>query len=137
MGTDVSGILFYGTPLPDFDEDLDYHDLNDQWERLHQPKQPVDDGKYNSPEWDAWRIAKREWALSAQNIEIRWSGSENCNAYYIHVAGLKIEADWSDQIDITSRLGIPPDAQQWLDQFCDLFKFERVKPAWHLAARYF
>lgn len=134
MSTDPSGILFCGFPLPALI--VDYHDLNEEWEKEFRPKEPKDKSNYRTPEWDDWRERLAEWEATVQNVKIDWSGAENCEQYYLHCAGLEKSVDWNDLLVIND-LSIPADAERMLHQFCDRFNLPKKSPQWHLAARYF
>jgi hypothetical protein len=139
MSADPEAIIYYGFPLEDYeDEEYSYHDRNDEWEQLKRPEQPADKGNYRTPEWDAWREKMAIWSKSPENIEIEWSGGENCEAYYIHASGLKHSVEWNEQKPLAGiSFESQPEADEQLRQFCEKFGIEWKQPGWHLAARYF
>lgn len=139
MSTDPQAKLYYGFPLPEEfaeREDDDSYELNDAWEESHRPKQPVDKSDYGSPEWDEWRKAYDEWRKGPQNIQIDWSGSEGCEAYYLSAEGMKLSVEWNEQIKLPEFLVVHPETKDWMRKFCEQHKIEWQEPAWYLAAKY-
>lgn len=139
MGADPDGIIYYGFPIEDWeDNELSYHDINDEWEDLHRPAQPANKDDYRTPEWDEWRQRLREWQKGPENIQVDWSGGEMCEAYYVSAEGLKLSVEWNEQIPLAGRtFGPQPEADEQLKRFCEKFGIEWKRPGWHLAARYF
>jgi hypothetical protein len=136
MSADPTAILFYGFPLPRLV--VDYHDLNEQWVGGRRPKQPDDRSDYKSPEWEDWRTRLREWEATVENAKISWSGSEQCEQFFVHCAGLKKSVEWNELLAVSADdLSHPTGAKEMLHAFCDKFNLPKGEPQWYLAARYF
>jgi hypothetical protein len=134
MSTDPNGILFFGFPLPDVGDS--YHDFNDEWKQEFRPKEPDDQSSYRTPEWDEWRARVQAWEATPENVQIDWSGGENCEQYFVHCEGLEKSVEWDELLVIESLL-VPPEAEAFLHKFCDRFNLPKQPPKWHLASRYF
>ena len=136
MSADPEAILFYGHPLPSLV--VDYHELNETWEKAHRPTVPEGDRNYQSPEWDEWRERLRKWERGLENVRIDWSGGEECEQYYVHCAGIKKTVEWNELLVVSEYdLANPFGAKALLHDFCDRFNLPKEEPSWHLAARYF
>lgn len=144
MGYDSQGFLYYGFPITrreDYGSKLklraDRYDLECEWEDLYRPKAPEDTSDRGNAEWDAWRERLKEWEKTPQNIEINWSGSEDCERYYVHAAGLCKQVLWSDQSQVTPEMLAPhPEADKWIEKYCEFAGIKYQQPGWYLAARY-
>lgn len=148
MSTDPSAILYYGIKLGEEwpltgkdapDAPLGYYEISEAWVEKYRPPQPTDTSNYRSPEWDAWRALFREWQKTPQNIEVNWSGAEDCECYYVHAVGLKIEVEWNEQAEIPLDLMTRNLAEhdEWIKRFCECYGLPYSQPRWHLASRYF
>lgn len=136
MGADPEAILFYGFPLPALN--VSHLDLNDGWADDHKPPKPEDRSDYHTPEWKQWRERLHEWERTLENVEVEWSGSENCEQYFIHCAGIQKRVEWNElHVISVGDLEVPLDARGMLHKFCDRFNLPKAEPQWHLAARYF
>lgn len=151
MGRSLTGILFYGFSLTNPDHegenpylehwDRDWDGCNEAWSELYAPKQPADRSDYRTPEWDRWRSTMELWKKSPQYIEIDWSGSEECESFFVHVPAMAVEVEWSEHKSICEAgkdltFGTPA-AQHWLKLFCEHAGIKYKEPSFHLAASYF
>lgn len=139
MSSSPEAIIYYGFPLPDFDDDGDRsEDQNHEWNQEKRPEEPADHSDYKTPEWDVWREKFRAWEASPENIRIEWSGGESYEAYYVHAKGLSHSVEWSEHKPLAGvDFGPQPAADEQLRLFCDRYGIEWTKPGWHLATRYF
>ena len=145
MSTNPEAIIYYGFPLKGFREEIydeDYNAKNDEWLYDRRPKEPECDrtvkGYYKTPEWDVWRSKLREWEQTLENVEIDWSGVENCETYYLHCPGIALKAEWNSQVLINCANTIYDEkANQYLKEFCEQFNLPYQDPSWWLAVRYF
>lgn len=140
MGCDPQAILYYGFPIGEPGEELEFDvwDVEKAWIEKMAPPQPESDGSYQSPEWDAWREKNREWEASPENVAIWFSGCDSYQGHYVHADALKKSVTWTDCLPISPE-DIPPshehDAQ--IKAFCEFAGIEYKQPGWHLAALYF
>lgn len=141
MSSTPKAILYYGFPIECPDEEThgkDYHDMNSEWSNTFGPQQPSDESNYSTPEWDQWRENNRDFEKSTRNIQIEWSGGDECEAYYMHAEGLEQTVEWNEQKPLADiDLGVKADADSSLKEFCEMFGIEFKKPGWHLGVKYF
>lgn len=148
MSTDPKAILYYGIDLggvireKHMSATYEYHDINDEWEEAHRPAEPEGDraaGYHLRPEWDAWREKLRAYEATVEHVEMTWFGAENCERYVIHCPALEIKVEWDEQHEFErGHLLCPnPEADKWIEKFCEQFGLPFKRPAWHLAAHYF
>jgi hypothetical protein len=143
MSTDPHGIIYYGIDIGKIASekyrvvDYDYHGINDKWDSEHQPTRPTSTD-YKSPEWDEWRIKLRAYEATPEHVEMRWFGAEDCERFVVHCCCLEMRVEYDEQIDLGHRhLSQQPDADKWIEKFCNQFDLPYVPPTWHLASLYF
>lgn len=144
MGSSLTGILYYGFPIPGLRELLinelkDYDDLNNQWRCQHEPVVPEDKGDYRTPEWDEWREKLVAYKGSPDHIEIDCSGTEGSDdPHYVHAIALVIYSDCEESVPLSDYdLGPHPEHDAAIKRFCEMFGIEYRQPGWHLTALYF
>jgi len=145
MGCDPKAILYYGIKLgsePEWPEDggVDYHTVNDDWQKMKGPKRPEDHGNYRTPEWDEWRAKLKVYEASPLSVKIDWSGTDECHdgGWYVHCDGLERCVEWDDHLNLAGfELGRNAEADAALKEFCEAFCLIWKQPSWHLACQYF
>ena len=140
MSTDATAMLVFGVKLRKGNFTLDHSELDDEWEKLYGPMQPPDDGKYQSPEWDAWRDAREEFEKNNPwnvKTELYCSGDEP--RYIVSSPSISITVDWDETAEITPEtLAKATDEHRAaLREYCDRFGIPWSEPKWYLMARWF
>lgn len=140
MGCDPKGILYYGVKL-DAEPEFDDMDANDAWAEANRPAQPEDKSDYKTPAWEEWREKLRVYEKSPRNVEIDWSGTDECHdeGWYVHCEGLEKTVTWDQHLEIGGMdlAKNHPEADAAIKEFCERFGLEYKTPSWHLACRYF
>lgn len=144
VGTDPWAMLYYGisiTPPDEYGSEpelrADRYDLEYEWEQKHRPEAPLDRSDLHSQEWEDWRKRLQEWEASSQNVQIGFSGADDCERYFVHCAAMVKRVEWSEQLEITPEMLAPnPEADEWIKKFCEFAGVEYQQPKWYLAARY-
>ncbi len=137
MGCDPRGILYYGIELGN-ELAFDYHDANEAWLKARRPSQPNDKTSFQTPEWNEWRRQLRAWERTCENVEVDFSGGEDCENYFISCKGIEETVEWDEQIQLGELdISLQPEADKYIEEFCNGIGIEYRQPRWHLAVRYF
>lgn len=151
MGSTPRGILFYGFPLADTEDEsplfpwgLDEYEEDDSggWEKAYFSSVGLEnlsvdhtrfrnDTEYNAEVRTYWY--KRNEAKARLGVDIGFAGYDGYTSYYL--SAYSCSSEWG-AMTIAS-MEIKPEWNEKIKHFCEMVGIEYQQPAWYLTSLYF
>lgn len=138
MGQNVNADIFYGFVFEEGFPNFDLYEAVEEWNEQFAPKQPPDTGKYDGPEWDAWRKKNEAWEETGPGLIEGTAG--HLDGYcrnWVGLMGHSLSASW-DPKKIPDNLMRDPSLAEVkvLNDFLEKYMVGKQEIGWYLAPHY-